>query len=171
LKKPEGIGLELASFGRTIRSVRLYLNTSALNRPFDDLSSERVRLEAEAVVNLLSAAERGKAELVSSEFIEFELAQNPDPERAARVLSVLLTFPSRVPVSAETAKRAQDLERFGLRGLDALHVAAAEAAGAAMLVTTDDRMVRRATRAGDRLKVRVVRPSEALATMLGWGSA
>jgi hypothetical protein len=28
--------------------VRVYLNTSALNRPFDDLSAARIRFEAEA---------------------------------------------------------------------------------------------------------------------------
>jgi hypothetical protein len=39
--------------------MRVYFNTSALNRPLDDLSSERVRMEAEAVVALLAAVEDG----------------------------------------------------------------------------------------------------------------
>ena len=39
--------------------MRVYFNTSALNRPLDDLSSERVRIEAEAVVALLAAVEDG----------------------------------------------------------------------------------------------------------------
>src|SRR3990167_3161760 len=42
--------------------MRVYFNTSALNRPLDDLSSERVRLEAEAVVGLLAAVESGRVE-------------------------------------------------------------------------------------------------------------
>ena len=142
--------------------MRLYLNTSALNRPFDDMSSERVRLEAEAVVSLLSAAESGRAELISSEFLEFEIAQNPDRERAVRVASVLTTFRSRVPISPRLAARARELEQFGLRGLDALHVAAAEAGAARLLVTTDDRMVRGARRAGNRLEVEVLGPAAAL---------
>jgi len=45
----------------------MYLNTSALNRPFDDLGSSRVRREAEAVVLLVSMVEEGRVELVSSE--------------------------------------------------------------------------------------------------------
>jgi hypothetical protein len=39
--------------------MRVYFNTSALNRPLDDLSSDRVRLEAEAIVALLAAVEDG----------------------------------------------------------------------------------------------------------------
>src|SRR3972149_5217344 len=99
--------------------MRVYFNTSALNRPLDDLSSERVRLEAEAVVGLLAAVEA----------------------------------------------RARGLERVGFRGLDALHMASAEAGGAELLITTDDRMIRQAVRAGRDLRVRPVTPPEAVALL------
>jgi hypothetical protein len=42
--------------------VRIYLNTSALNRPFDDLSAQRVRLEAEAVSVIVAAIEGEQVE-------------------------------------------------------------------------------------------------------------
>lgn len=142
--------------------MRFYLNTSVWNRPFDDLSSERIRLEAEAVAVLLSAAERRRVEIISSDYVEFEIDQTPDPERARRVRRLLYVARSAVEVSARVADRARELEGFGLRGLDALHVAAAEAGGADALVTTDDRMVRSARRAGGRLGLRVVRPAQAL---------
>ena len=67
-----------------------------------------------------------------------------------------------VRVSASVVERAKALERVGFRGLDALHLAAAEAGGAAVLVTTDDRMLRRAARARTSLQVRVMSPGEAL---------
>ena len=44
--------------------MRIYFNTSALNRPLDDLSSDRVRIEAEAVkrkcfrISVLNSRER-----------------------------------------------------------------------------------------------------------------
>jgi len=41
-------------------------DTSALNRPFDDLSSERVRVEAEALVALLAAVEDKVLEWIGS---------------------------------------------------------------------------------------------------------
>jgi predicted nucleic acid-binding protein len=142
--------------------MRLYLNTSALNRPFDDLSSARVRLEAEEVAELLAAVEAGRATLVSSDYQDFEAGQDPDQERCYRVRTLLAAARERVLLSEEVAARARELERHGLRGLDALHVASAEAGDVEALVTTDDRMIRSARRAGRRLRVRVVLPAEAL---------
>jgi len=49
--------------------MRVYFHTSALNRPLDDLSSERVRLEAEAVVGLLAAVEGGRVDWVGSSYL------------------------------------------------------------------------------------------------------
>lgn len=142
--------------------MRIYFNTSALNRPFDDLSSERVRLEADAVAALLAAIEAGRAELVGSEYLEFEIGQTPDPERAYRVRSLLRGMRVQVRISPKVTARAHALEKLGFRGLDALHLAAAEAGKAEILVTTDDRMIKRATRAGTSLGVRVISPAEAL---------
>jgi predicted nucleic acid-binding protein len=68
----------------------------------------------------------------------------------------------RVPASDAVADRARALERLGLRGLDALHVAPAEAGGADLLITTDDRIIRRAARVVRDLHVRLVTPPEAV---------
>src|SRR6202795_3219075 len=102
--------------------MRVYFNTSALNSPFDDLFSERVRLEAEAVVTLLAAVEDGALEWVGSEYLEFEVSQDPDRERVRRLSSLLGLAATRVETSDAVAERARALERFRLRGLDALHI-------------------------------------------------
>jgi predicted nucleic acid-binding protein len=143
--------------------MRLYFNTSALNRPLDDLSSERVRLEAEAMAALLAAVEDGAAHWVGSEYLDFEVGQDPDGERVKRVRSLFGLVRIRVPASVAAADRARVLERRGLRGLDALHVASAEAGGADLLVSTDDRM--RSPRAVRDLRVRLVTPQEAVSIL------
>lgn len=140
--------------------LRIYFDTSALNRPFDDLSSQRVRLEAEAVAALVAAVENGVVEWVGSDYLDFEVSQIPDPERKTRIRALMTAIDHQVRLSAAIVLRAKGLESLGLRGLDALHIAAAEAGGAGLLVTTDDRMVRRAARFAD-LRVQVVRPTEA----------
>jgi predicted nucleic acid-binding protein len=150
--------------------MRIYFNTSALNRPLDSLSSERVRLEAEAVVALLAAVEDGIVEWVGSEYLDFEVEQDPDGERVRRMRSLLELVDSRVAASAAVIERARALGRLGLRGLDALHVASAEAGGADVLVTTDDRMIRRARRIGIGLQVRLVAPPEAVTLLPRSGS-
>ena len=147
--------------------MRIYINTSALNRPFDDLSSEHVRLEAEALVAILAAVEDGAIEWIGSEYLDFEVDQDPDRERVGRVRSLLGLVGTRVRTSVALADRARALERLGLRGLDALHVASAEAGRADLLVTTDDRMMRRAARAKGGLRVRLVTPPEAISILSG----
>lgn len=146
--------------------MRVYFNTSALNRPFDDLSSERVRLEAEAVVTLLAAVEDGALEWVGSEYLDFEVSQDPDRERVRRLSSLLGLAATRVETSDAVAERARALERFRLRGLDALHIASAEAGDADLLVTTDDRMIRPIAQAGREVRVRLVGPVEAVALFM-----
>jgi predicted nucleic acid-binding protein len=145
--------------------MRLYFNTSALNRPLDDLASERVRIEAEAVVALLAAVEDGIAEWIGSQYLEFEIRQDTDQERRRRVSSLLRLVRERVEVSDAVAGRARALERLGLRGLDALHVASAETGAADLLITTDDRMLRRGARAASDLRVRLVTPPEAVSRL------
>ena len=147
--------------------MRVYFNTSALIRPLDDLSSGRVRLEAEAVVGLLAAVESGRVDWVGSEYLDFEVDQDPDGERVRRVRSLLRLVSKRVEVSGTVTARARGLERVGFRGLDALHMASAEAGGAELLITTDDRMIRQAVRAGRDLRVRPVTPPEAVALLSG----
>jgi predicted nucleic acid-binding protein len=68
------------------------------------------------------------------------------------------------------AARARVLEGAGLRGLDALHIASAEVGGADLLITTDDRLIRRAAKVGVDLRVRLVTPPEAAALLSEEGS-
>lgn len=146
--------------------MRICFNTSALNRPFDDLSVEKVRTEAEAVLLLVAEVEAGRVELMSSEYLVFEVTQTPDGDRAHRVMTLLGLAKTAVKASPAVVSRAHVLERLGLRGLDALHVASAEAGTAGLLVTTDDRMLRRARRASGHLQIQVVTPVQALARLL-----
>jgi hypothetical protein len=148
-----------------MKLVRLYLNTSALNLPFDDLTAQRVRLEAEAVAALLSAVEEGKARLLGSDYLDFEVGQDPDPERVHRVRALLRPAAEHVGAAGDVVSRARELESLGLRGLDALHIASAEAGRADLLITTDDRMIRASRKAKGSLRVEVVGPAEALARM------
>jgi predicted nucleic acid-binding protein len=51
-----------------------------------------------------------------------------------------------------------ELQALGFRPLDALHLACAESGGADVLLTTDDRLRRLASRVSAQLRVRVENP-------------
>ncbi len=59
----------------------IYLDVCCLNRPFDDQTQERIRLEAEAVMLILNRCQNSQWHLLGSEAIDVELRRTPDKER------------------------------------------------------------------------------------------
>src|SRR5690606_26278315 len=123
--------------------MRVYFDICAIQRPLDDPSQTRVRLEAEAILTLIELCESGRLDLVVSAAHEIENGQNPYPERHAHAADVLALARHRVPTGDDVARRAAAYAEAGLARLDALHLAAAVAAGAAFFCTTDDHLLRR----------------------------
>jgi predicted nucleic acid-binding protein len=139
---------------------RIYLDICSLKRPFDDQRQERVRHEAEAVAAIVERVEAGEAELVKSPALELENAGNPREDR--RLAAALWIDGAAVAVSLTPAVegRARELAKRGFGTLDALHVAFAEAAGAHVLATCDDRLLDLGRRHRADLQVPVVNPVE-----------
>jgi len=138
--------------------IRIYLDSCCFSRLFDDQTQARIRAETEAIRLVLSAISRGEWELVRSEVVMLEASTIPDPERRCEVLALVAIGTVRLLVDAEHTERARVLKMLGFTNFDVLHVTSAEAAGAHVLLTTDDRMVRRARRFPDKLFVRVANP-------------
>jgi predicted nucleic acid-binding protein len=139
---------------------RVYLDACCLNRPFDDQTQARIRLEAEAVLIVVAQCESGQWEWVTSEAMDVEITRTPDPERRRRVRFLAAQAHHSVIVGDAEIRRAQRLESWGIAAYDALHVACAESANADVLLTTDDRLLRKCVALGERLRVWVKNPLE-----------
>ena len=100
--------------------MRIY-DVCCLNRPFDDQSQERIRLESEAVLMILHRCEICEWVLVGSEVTELEISRIADPDRRAKVERVCFIAKVRV-----TVDRALELGNMGFRSFDASHIACAE---------------------------------------------
>jgi hypothetical protein len=136
----------------------IYLDVCCLNRPFDDQSQPRVRLEAEAVLYILAACDAKQWEWVGSEAIVLEISQTPDPERRRRVQVLASRAHRRVVVGQLELARAEQLERWRFSGFDALHLACAESSSATVFLTTDDKLLRKAAARAKELQVQVKNP-------------
>jgi predicted nucleic acid-binding protein len=136
--------------------MKIYLDVSCLNRPFDDQSQARVRLESEAVTLILEAIDAGRWEQVSSRMAQIEAEAIPDAVRRRRVIQLLPQ--DRMELSSEAFRRARELMVLGLKAADAVHVAAAELSGANVMLTCDDRLLRNCERSADKIRVPVVNP-------------
>ena len=125
-------------------AIRIYLDICAIQRPLDDLSNLRVRLEADIVAGVIERVERGEAVLVASAAHEIETQRNPYPRRRAHAEAVLALARVHADITEAVAARAASYETGGLRRLDALHLACAVEAASDLFCTTDDRLLRRA---------------------------
>lgn len=137
---------------------RLYLDTCCFSRPSDDQTQLRVKLESEAIVDILERAARGEWTIIGSDAVQEELSAIRDPDRRLGAEGLSGFSAEHVHVDEDLRQRGRALERIGLRGYDSVHVVCAEVAGADALLTTDDTLVRRAQRLQHDLKVRVVNP-------------
>jgi len=137
---------------------KVYLDVCCLNRPFDDQTQDRIRLEAEAVLLILTHLETGEWQWLGSEVLEFEIGQMPDPERRLRVKLLATYVHYSILVEQTEVERAQQLEVLGFHPFDALHLACAESGEADVLLTTDDQLLRLASRFSGQLRIRVENP-------------
>jgi len=139
--------------------MKLYLDVCCWNRPFDDQSQTRVRLEAEAVLSVLEMAQPDEIEIFGSDIIDDELSQMPDNKWREKIELLLTLVSSRVALTSAIEQRATELQKWNIAPLDALHLASAESAQADCFLTTDDDLLRRANRRS-ALKVKVENPAK-----------
>jgi predicted nucleic acid-binding protein len=138
--------------------LRIYLDVSCLNRPFDDQSQVRIRLEAEAITMIFEEIDCGHWQQFSSEMVDIEVEAIRNEERLRRVVALLPERCDTIQLTEKIYGRAETLEHLGFKAADAVHVAAAEMGVVDVLLTCDDRMLNCARRLGQQLGVRVENP-------------
>lgn len=138
--------------------LKLYLDVCCLNRPFDDWTQPRIRLEAEAVIAIINRCQAGDWLIIVSSALRSEIAQTPESTRRQQVMDLLNVSKIDIHVTIENINRANELQALGYKPFDALHIACAESAKADAFLTTDDRLLRKATNQSERLDVRVANP-------------
>lgn len=137
--------------------MRIYLDSCSLQRPFDDQTQPRIRVETEAVLAILSAAQVGDIVLVNSEALEYEMGRIPDDQRRTEVAAILALSKERIEITDEAEKLAISLEKRGISPLDAVHLALASTARVDSFTTCDDRLLRKA-KAESAVDCKVVSP-------------
>lgn len=124
--------------------LKIYMDVCCLNRPFDDQTQDRIRLEAEAVLSILTRCESGEWALAASNVIDMELARLTNENKAEKVRGLYSIAKTRIILSPQAIQRAEVFQQQGIRLFDSLHLAAAESYCQSILLTTDDKFLRRA---------------------------
>ena len=133
--------------------LKIYLDVCCLNRPFDDQSQDKVRMEAEAVIGILKRCENKEWELVGSDIIKLEITKNRDHVKRQKVLLLYEGIAEEIKYNAQIKARAAQLQNNGAKLLDSLHLAFAEHADVDVFLTTDTRLLKFAVRSDMRIRI------------------
>ena len=145
--------------------MRIYLDLCCFNRPYDDQSQTRIRLETEAKLVLQQKVRDGQCQLVWSAILDYENEKSPFPEHRKAIAQWRRLAVSHVRADDAVLENARNLQTQGLTAFDALHVASAMRAGAELFVSTDDRLIRKLRVQRD---IKALLPGDALACLENW---
>lgn len=138
--------------------MKIYFDACTLCRLTDELDQPRMHAEVEAVEAALQMVIRGEAIWIASAVLSEELARNTDVNKRDFLLNLLRYATEQLTPTDKTTDRAADLNALGYGVTDALHIAVAEQGSANVLLTTDDRLLRRAERGIGQPSIQVLNP-------------
>jgi predicted nucleic acid-binding protein len=97
----------------------------------------------EPTVAILAILERCSLdwELVTSTVVLYEVGLTGDPVKRSYVIRLTRRAREMIRVDENLLSRAEEIERQGIKGMDAIHLACAKKAGAVFL-TTDDEVIK-----------------------------
>jgi len=147
--------------------VRIYLDLCCLKRPFDAQEQSLVRLQTEAVIDIL-ALPAETAELIRAPAQVLENSLNPVQARREAVALWLAQGPVAALSAENLTRRTADLMTFGFKSFDAFHLASAELSGADVFLTVDLPLLKLAARLIEKLHIRVADPVRVLEELSEW---
>lgn len=135
--------------------MRVYFDNCCFNRPFDDQSSLAIRFETEAVLDIQEKIEAGQLSLGWSYILDFENNANPFVERRVDILKWKKLADSFAGETPEILSKMDELITFGLKSIDALHVACAIVLECQYFLTVDKSILKKADAA---IQVVIINP-------------
>ncbi|SKB11676.1 conserved hypothetical protein [Planktothrix sp. PCC 11201] len=123
--------------------MRIYLDTSVYNRPYDDQTQAKIYLETQAVLIILNLIETQQIESVNSSVLEYENQKNPVLIIQTAIKKYLTEASLFQPLNETIRQRAKQLETQGIKPIDALHVASFESSKSNYFITCDKRLLNR----------------------------
>jgi len=135
----------------------IYLDVCCLNRPFDDQTQTRIRLESEAILEIISYCKLGQFELVNSTILELEISKIYNSLKKEKLEQYLLLATHKILVTEKIIQKAKKFTLLGIKNFDALHLACAEN-NVDIFLTTDDRLLNKCIYYNQQINVQVSNP-------------
>ncbi|MDX1961233.1 MAG: PIN domain protein [Leptospiraceae bacterium] len=125
--------------------MRIYLDNCCFNRPFDDMSQIRVKLEADAKLYIQEKIRLGVIELIWSYILEYENSLNPYKEKKNQILAWKSLALKTIVENNKVKENSKSFMKLGIKKKDSLHIACAIEGGCKYFLTTDDKILLKAS--------------------------
>ena len=125
--------------------MKIYLDICCFNRPFDDQSQLRIKLESEAKLGIQEDIRSGKHTLIWSYMLDYENQKCPFPERRDQISKWRAYAMEDIEEDEALINLAKFISQTGIKKMDSLHIASAVKANADYFLTTDDVILKRAS--------------------------
>jgi predicted nucleic acid-binding protein len=122
---------------------KIYLDMNIYNRPYDDQTQTRIKLETIAVFAILQKIRNRDILLVWSFMVDYENSLNPYDDIRMEIDHLSELASEYVLATEIVHNRAKIYESKGLKPRDALHLACAVTSGAKYFLTCDDRVIKK----------------------------
>lgn len=123
--------------------MKIYLDNCSFNRPFDDQSQVRIKVETDAKLYIQSLIKKKKVYLIWSYILEYENRANPFEERKVQIFKWKKYSVLKIVENKNIIKNAELHLRKGIKPKDALHIACALEANCDYFITTDDFLLKK----------------------------
>ena len=124
--------------------MRIYLDSCCFNRPFDDLSQDRIYYEAIAILSIIRKNIKNDYIIIGSDFVLFEISMTQDKHKRENMLELYSLVDNIVEYNKDIEARAEMMRNItGMKLFDSLHISCAEYGQADVFLTTDDKLIKR----------------------------
>jgi hypothetical protein len=131
----------------------VYMDCCCLNRPSDDQTQDKVRIESDTIISILFKCFYDSWKLIGSDIVEYEIMRTPDLNKRNRALNLYSLVKEKIVFNDVIAKRASEIQKYGLKPFDSLHFASAEYRNVDVLLTVDRDFLKCSKKAGSVLRV------------------
>mgnify|MGYP001566019589 CR=1 FL=1 len=125
--------------------MKIYLDNSCFNRPFDDQKQLRIKLETEAKLNIQERIFQKEIELTWSYILDFENEVNPFEQRRLAIRGWKKYASVDTDETKEIIEKAERFHQMSIKSKDSIHLACAISMQCEYFLTTDDEVIKKAS--------------------------
>ena len=129
------------------------MDCCCLNRPNDDQTQDRIRIESDVIVAILFQCLYGSWKLAGSDVLEYEIMKTPDLYKREKAMDLYKINKEIIVINDAIIERANEIQKLGMKPMDSLHLASAEYRNVDALLTTDKDFIKSSKRITASMKV------------------